>query len=134
MPDLQWVVVPRIYRNLEPELSESQTAEVIDEIIANLGRVLRAYPEWPSWPRSLRQILVLAPAYGSGDTGLLQMADAHGWDVEEIKTLIDSNTDFREALDDLWRDGQFWHAGPLEAISRDGLWRGRRYRRPMHLK
>ncbi|NQW16850.1 MAG: hypothetical protein HQ478_05120 [Chloroflexi bacterium] len=36
MPDLQWVVVPRIYRNLEPELSESQTAEVIDEIIANL--------------------------------------------------------------------------------------------------
>ena len=36
MPDLQWVVVPRIYRNLEPELCESQTAEVIDEIIANL--------------------------------------------------------------------------------------------------
>jgi len=36
MPDLQWVVVPRIYRNLEPDISESQTAEVIDEIIANL--------------------------------------------------------------------------------------------------
>jgi hypothetical protein len=36
MPDLQWVVVPRIYRNLEPELCESQTVEVIDEIIANL--------------------------------------------------------------------------------------------------
>ena len=28
--------MPRIYRNLEPELCESQTAEVIDEIIANL--------------------------------------------------------------------------------------------------
>jgi hypothetical protein len=36
MPDLQWVVVPRIYRNLEPELCESQTVDVIDELIASL--------------------------------------------------------------------------------------------------
>ena len=36
MPDLKWVIVPRIYRNLEPELCESQTADAIDEIIAGL--------------------------------------------------------------------------------------------------
>jgi hypothetical protein len=36
MPDLQWVEVPRIYRNLEPELCESQTVDVIDDLIASL--------------------------------------------------------------------------------------------------
>ena len=36
MPDLQWVVVPRIYRNLEPELSRSQTEDAIDDIIGTL--------------------------------------------------------------------------------------------------
>ena len=30
MPDLQWVVVPRIYRNLEPELCKSQTDRITD--------------------------------------------------------------------------------------------------------
>ena len=33
MPDLQFVIVPRIYRNLAPELCISQTEAVIDEII-----------------------------------------------------------------------------------------------------
>ena len=33
MPDLQFVIVPRIYRNLAPELCVSQTEAVIDEII-----------------------------------------------------------------------------------------------------
>ncbi len=36
MPDLQWVVVPRIYRNLEPEFSRSQTEDAIDDLIASL--------------------------------------------------------------------------------------------------
>ncbi len=36
MPDLQWVIVPRIYRNLEPELCISQTEDVIDELIGSL--------------------------------------------------------------------------------------------------
>ena len=36
MPDLQWVVVPRIYRNLEPEFSISQTEDAIDDLIESL--------------------------------------------------------------------------------------------------
>jgi len=36
MPDLQWVVVPRIYRNLEPEFSRSQTEDAIDDLIEGL--------------------------------------------------------------------------------------------------
>ncbi|MDA1279738.1 MAG: hypothetical protein O3B95_06795 [Chloroflexi bacterium] len=36
MPDLQWVVVPRIYRNLEPEFSISQTEDAIDDLIGSL--------------------------------------------------------------------------------------------------
>jgi hypothetical protein len=36
MPDLQWVVVPRIYRNLEPEFSIAQTEDAIDDLIEGL--------------------------------------------------------------------------------------------------
>ncbi|MCH8309291.1 MAG: hypothetical protein IIB17_02190 [Chloroflexi bacterium] len=36
MPSLQWVVVPRIYRNLEHDLCRSQTADAIDDLIASL--------------------------------------------------------------------------------------------------
>jgi hypothetical protein len=36
MPSLQWVVVPRIYRNLEHDLCRSQTADVIDDLIGQL--------------------------------------------------------------------------------------------------
>lgn len=36
MPDLQWVTVPRIYRNLEPDLCKSQTEAVIDDLINSL--------------------------------------------------------------------------------------------------
>jgi hypothetical protein len=36
MPDLQWVVVPRIYRNLEPESSIAQTEDAIDDLIEGL--------------------------------------------------------------------------------------------------
>ena len=36
MPDLQWVVVPRIYRNLEPEFCKAQTEDAIEDIISVL--------------------------------------------------------------------------------------------------
>ncbi|MEX0761232.1 MAG: hypothetical protein WD333_02150 [Dehalococcoidia bacterium] len=36
MPDLQWVVVPRIYRNLDPELCRSQTEDAIDDLVSAL--------------------------------------------------------------------------------------------------
>ena len=36
MPDLQWVIVPRIYRNLEPELCRSQTEDAIDDLVGGL--------------------------------------------------------------------------------------------------
>jgi len=36
MPDLQWVVVPHIYRNLDPETCRTQTEDAIDDIIASL--------------------------------------------------------------------------------------------------
>jgi hypothetical protein len=38
MPDLQWVIVPRIYRNLEPDLCRSQTADAIGQIVDMLTR------------------------------------------------------------------------------------------------
>jgi hypothetical protein len=36
MPDLQWVVVPHIYRNLDPETCRTQTEDAIDELIGTL--------------------------------------------------------------------------------------------------
>ncbi len=36
MPDLQWVVVPRIYRNLAPELCVSQTEDAFEELVKAL--------------------------------------------------------------------------------------------------
>ena len=36
MPDLQFVIVPRIYRNLADDLCVSQTEDVIDDLIATL--------------------------------------------------------------------------------------------------
>jgi len=42
------------------------------------------------------------------------MADAHGWDVAQIKTLIDSNAEFCKALDDLQDSGGYRHAKTLK--------------------
>jgi hypothetical protein len=36
MPDLQWIVVPHIYRNLDPETYRTQTEDAIDELIGTL--------------------------------------------------------------------------------------------------
>ena len=36
MPDLQFVIVPRIYRNLADELCVSQTEDVMDNLISVL--------------------------------------------------------------------------------------------------
>jgi hypothetical protein len=36
MPDLQWVVVPHIYRNLDPETCRTQTEDAIDDLIGTL--------------------------------------------------------------------------------------------------
>jgi hypothetical protein len=42
------------------------------------------------------------------------MADVHGWDVTQIKTLIDSNAEFCKALDDLQDSGGYRHAKTLK--------------------
>ena len=42
MPDLQWVVVPHIYRNLEPELCRTQTEDVIDDLVSALTSSIEA--------------------------------------------------------------------------------------------
>ena len=42
MPSLQFVVVPRIYRNLEHDLCRSQTADVIDDLIGCLTSEIEA--------------------------------------------------------------------------------------------
>jgi hypothetical protein len=36
MPDLQWIVVPHIYRNLDPETCRTQTEDAIDDLISSL--------------------------------------------------------------------------------------------------
>jgi hypothetical protein len=36
MPDLQWIVVPHIYRNLDPETCRTQTEDAIDDLIGSL--------------------------------------------------------------------------------------------------
>ncbi len=36
MPDLQWIVVPHIYRNLDPETCRTQTEDAIDDLIGTL--------------------------------------------------------------------------------------------------
>ena len=42
MPDLQWVVVPHIYRNLDPETCRTQTEDVIDDLIGSLTSSIEA--------------------------------------------------------------------------------------------
>ena len=42
MPDLQFVIVPRIYRNLADDLCVSQTEDVIDDLIATGGTAMAA--------------------------------------------------------------------------------------------
>jgi hypothetical protein len=36
MPDLQWIVVPHIYRNLDPETCRTQTEDAIDDLVGSL--------------------------------------------------------------------------------------------------
>ena len=45
MPDLQWVVVPRIYRNLEHELCISQTEDAIHDLQAALTSSIDERPD-----------------------------------------------------------------------------------------
>lgn len=42
MPDLQWVVVPHIYRNLDPETCRTQTEDAIDDIVGSLTSSIEA--------------------------------------------------------------------------------------------
>ncbi|HIF72747.1 MAG TPA: hypothetical protein EYQ61_09365 [Dehalococcoidia bacterium] len=45
MPDLQWVVVPHIYRNLDPETCRAQTEDAIDDLIGSLTSSIDAREE-----------------------------------------------------------------------------------------
>ncbi|MBT4124916.1 MAG: hypothetical protein HOJ22_03315 [Chloroflexi bacterium] len=42
MPDLQWVVVPHIYRNLDPETCRTQTEDAIEDIVGSLTSSIEA--------------------------------------------------------------------------------------------
>ena len=45
MPDLQWIVVPHIYRNLDPETCRIQTEDAIDDLIGSLTSSINAREE-----------------------------------------------------------------------------------------
>ena len=45
MPDLQWVVVPHIYRNLDPETCKTQTEDAIDDLVDSLTSSIDARPQ-----------------------------------------------------------------------------------------
>jgi len=45
MPDLQWIVVPHIYRNLDPETCRTQTEDAIDDLIGSLTSSIDARQE-----------------------------------------------------------------------------------------
>jgi hypothetical protein len=91
MPDLQWVIVPRIYRNLEPDLCKSQTEEAIDQFIATLTASIDAR----------------TPTAETEGTRRYEGSDRHD-------AILKMNDDF--IRDDLG-DGLFLHAPTDEAVA-----------------
>ncbi len=90
MPDLQWVVVPRIYRNLEPELSQSQTEDAIDDLVGALTASIDAR----------------SPSVDTETTHRFEGDDRHD-------AILRMNDAF---IRDDWGDGLFLHPPTQEAV------------------
>ena len=90
MPDLQWVVVPHIYRNLDPETCRNQTEDAIDDIVASLTSSID--------PRQNAE---------AADTRRYEGEDRHD-------SILKMNQDF--ISDDLG-DGLFLHPPTAEAVA-----------------
>ena len=91
MPDLQWIVVPRIYRNLEPEICRSQTEDAIEDLVAALTASIDAR----------------TPTLETGGTRRYEGDDRHD-------AILRMNDDF--IRDDLG-DGLFLHPPTSEAVA-----------------
>ena len=90
MPDLQWVVVPHIYRNLDPETCRNQTEDAIDDIVASLTSSID--------PRQNAE---------AADTRRYEGEDRHD-------SILKMNQDF---INDDLGDGLFLHPPTAEAVA-----------------
>ncbi len=90
MPDLQWVVVPHIYRNLDPETCRNQTEDAIDDIVASLTSSIG--------PRQNAE---------AADTRRYEGEDRHD-------SILKMNQDF---INDDLGDGLFLHPPTAEAVA-----------------
>ena len=90
MPDLQWVVVPQIYRNLDPETCRTQTEDAIDDIVASLTSSID--------PRQNAE---------AADTRRYEGEDRHD-------SILKMNQDF---INDDLGDGLFLHPPTAEAVA-----------------
>ncbi len=90
MPDLQWVVVPHIYRNLDPETCRTQTEDAIDDIVASLTSSID--------PRQNAE---------AADTRRYEGEDRHD-------SILKMNQDF---INDDLGDGLFLHPPTAEAVA-----------------
>lgn len=70
-------------------------------------KVLEAIPEWPTWPRSLRQVYVLLPTHGTGADGLGAICEALGWKAERLVELIARSGSFSKRLHDFTTYGHY---------------------------
>ena len=77
MPDLQWIVVPHIYRNLDPETCRTQTEDAIDDLIGTLTASIDARTPDSDWESPSRYegsdrydaILKMNQEFINGDLG-----------------------------------------------------------------
>ncbi len=77
MPDLQWIVVPHIYRNLDPETCRTQTEDAIDDLIGTLTASIDARTPDSDWENPSRYegsdrydaILKMNQEFINGDLG-----------------------------------------------------------------
>jgi hypothetical protein len=90
MPDLQWVVVPHIYRNLDPETCRTQTEDAIDDIIGSLTSSIEARQQ-----------------ADAGDTRRYEGEDRHD-------SILKMNQDF---INDDLGDGLLLHPPTAEAVA-----------------
>ncbi|MBN4064267.1 hypothetical protein JYU04_00870 [Dehalococcoides mccartyi] len=90
MPDLQWVVVPHIYRNLDPETCRTQTEDAIDDLIGTLTSSIDARKQ-----------------ADTTDTRRYEGEDRHD-------SILKMNQDF---INDDLGDGLFLHPATTEAVA-----------------
>lgn len=71
------------------------------------ARVLQAIPDWYSWPRNLRLLLVALPDVGCSDLAIQDWCERRGFKYERIQKQIEETPSFQAALNTWRTEGKF---------------------------